>query len=133
MSINEKDFTINCTGDVCSGDIILFTEAVFNGSYKKPVYAGDRRIAARVLKESYGAEKQQHTFILEILASDGKEPLSAGAKTRRKGRNIYKNGTLRMAWANEDDRGVVLEEKHDRGSIARAERAKRRFFEAEYA
>ncbi|XP_028070810.1 splicing factor YJU2-like isoform X1 [Camellia sinensis] len=51
----RSSFAINCTGDVCKGDVVLFTQKV----YKK---FGKRTIAGRVVKESYGAAKQQHTF-----------------------------------------------------------------------
>ncbi|KAI8016174.1 putative serine protease EDA2 [Camellia lanceoleosa] len=43
------------SSDVCKGDVVLFTQKV----YKK---FGKRTIAGRVVKESYGAAKQQHTF-----------------------------------------------------------------------
>ena len=76
--IDETHFPIDCTGDVCAGDVILFTEAVFGGSYRKPRFLGERRIAAKVLKDSYGKDKQQHTFTLEVVASDGYEALEAG-------------------------------------------------------
>jgi len=89
---------------------------------------GERRIFAKVLKDSYGYDKQQHTFSLEVIASDGYEPLAAETKTRRKGRNIYRNGTYRKLWADEGQRGKALSEKHARGDIARAERAERRGF-----
>lgn len=117
-----KKFSIDCTGDVCVGDTILFTEAVFGGSWKKPIFKGERRIAALVISDSYGAAKQQHTFSLKIIGSDGYEPLKNGEKTRRKGRNVYRNGTKRLAWEAEDDRQVSLNDKHERGDCARAAR-----------
>jgi hypothetical protein len=119
-------FTIDCTGDVCVGDTVMFTEGVFGGSYRRPSHLGDRRIIAKVVKDSYGADKQQHTFSIEVIDSDGYDALTPGTKTRRKGRNVYRNGTMRMAWENEDERGVALDEKHARGSIARAARDIRR-------
>ena len=45
---------IDCTGDICLGDTIQFTEAVFGGSYRKPRYLGDRTITAKVVNDSYG-------------------------------------------------------------------------------
>lgn len=130
--IDETQYTMNCTGDACRGDIILFTEAVFGGSHRSPKYLGDRRIAARIVKDSYGADKQQHTFSLEIIDSDGQDALKPGTKTTRKGRNIYRNGTQRQPWANEDDRREVLDEKHARGDEAREERRMRKM-EMEFA
>ena len=120
--ITTTDFTMNCTGDVVTGDEILFTEAVFGGSYRKPKFLGERRVAARVVNDSYGVDRQQHTFTLEILASDGYSPLAAGAKTTRKGRNVYRNGTTRRLWADEAARETARNEKHRRGDFARAAR-----------
>ena len=60
--MNEEHFSIGCTGDVVAGDRILFKEATFIGSYHKPRFAGYRTIAAKVLKDSYGKQRAQHTF-----------------------------------------------------------------------
>lgn len=120
------EFEINCTGDVCVGDIIRFSEAVFAGSFRRPQHVGDRVLIARVTADSYGSNKQQHTFTLEILACEGAEPIAAGTRLRRKGRNVYRNGTLRRAWDDERERAAVLAEKHTRGDAARAARNTRR-------
>lgn len=125
-AINAAEFTIDATGDACVGDEILFSEAVFSGSYRNAKYLGDRRIAARIVKDSYGADKQQHTFSLVVIASDGVEPLAAGATTRRKGRNVYRNRTMRKRWADEVSRKAALDDKHARGSAARSARDARR-------
>lgn len=130
MKTIVDSFTVGCTGDAVAGDEILFTEAVFGGSYRKPRFLGERRIAARVLKDSYGAAKQQHTFTIEAIASDGYDPLPAGTRTTRKGRNVYRNGTFRRPWA--EDRGgeaarqAARADKHARGDNARVARADRR-------
>lgn len=121
-----KNFSIDCTGDVVVGDEIEFTEAVFGGSHRRPTFLGERTIRARVIKDSYGAEKQQHTFSLEVISSDGYKKLSVGAKTRRKGRNVYRNGTLRREWTDETVRRAAQDEKHFRGDAARAHRDVRR-------
>lgn len=126
MHIDTAAFTHDCTGDVCRGDVILFTEAVFGGSYRKPRFLGERRIVARVIGDSYGAQRQQHTFTLEVLASEGTAPLEAGIRTTRKGRNVYRHDCRRMQWADEAARRVALDEKHARGDAARAERDERR-------
>jgi hypothetical protein len=121
-----SNFTIDCTGDACKGDVIRFTEAVFGGSYKRPTHLGDRVIEAEIVADSYGADRQQHTFTLLVLASSGAETLAAGVKTRRKGRNVYRNGTHRQPWANEAARKAALGEKHSRGDDARAARDERK-------
>ena len=126
MTIDAAAFNIPCTGDVCTGDVILFSEGVFGGSYRNARFLGQRRIAARVINDSYGATKQQHTFTVEILASDGYEPLTVGTMTTRKGRNVYRNGTLRQSWPDESVRNGSLAAKHERGAAARAARGRRR-------
>jgi len=128
-----NEFTINCTGDVCTGDHIRFTEAVFAGSYRKPKFKGERVVEALVVRDSYGEAKQQHTFTLEVLASEGYEPLQVGATIRRKGRNVYRNGTKRKPWADESQRGEALAEKHQRGDNARAAREHRLWLREMYA
>lgn len=126
--MNTTKYTINCTGDVVAGDTILFTEAVFGGSHRKPKYLGERTIAAMVLRESYGAVFQQHTFTIEVIGSTGVEPLREGLRTTRKGRNIYRNGTRRLPWADENARAAAAAEKHERGDEARAARQERKGF-----
>jgi len=135
MEHNNKEANVWCgaTGDVATGDVIQFTEAVFEGSFSNPAYVGDRNIMAEVLRESYGAVKQQHTFTLRIIKSSGTKPILPGAIVRRKGRNIYRNGTLRLMWADETARDKVLADKHSRGDIARVRRDERREYEPNFA
>jgi len=122
----DADFTLDCTGDVVVGDVILFKEGVFGGTYRKPKHLGNRAVIAEVVKDSYGAAKQQHTFTLKILDSWGTEPLKAETTTTRKGRNVYRKGTKRVPWNDENARTKALEEKHARGSSARYQRAVRK-------
>ena len=126
MTIDTSAFTIDCTGNACTGDVILFTEAVFGGSFRKPTFMGERRIAARIINDSYGSAKQQHTFTIEVIGSDGPDALTPGTKTTRKGRNVYRNGTKRQPWVNEADRAAALADKHQRGGRARAAREERK-------
>lgn len=123
--IREDEFAIPCAGDVCAGDTILFGESVFGGSYRKPRFLGERRIAARVVRDSYGGAKQQHTFTIEVLASDGYDPLAAGTTTTRKGRNVYRIATWRRPWTDEAARREALDEKHERAAMLRARRVSR--------
>ena len=127
--MDASDFTIDCTGDVVTGDTILFAEAVFGGSYKKPKFLGERRIIALVTADSYGAAKQQHTFSLNVLWSDGTEALPVGKTTRRKGRNVYGKYTLRLPWTDESTRHAAADEKHARGAVARRDREERRLYQ----
>lgn len=119
---------VDCTGDACKGDTIRFTESVFAGSYRKPKFLGEREIVAEITACSYGQEKQQHTFSLHVIESSGTQPLKAGTKTRRKARNVYRNGTRRQPWADEGARTAALDDKHVRGNAARADRAERIYF-----
>ncbi|XP_028764138.1 zinc finger CCCH domain-containing protein 62-like isoform X3 [Neltuma alba] len=61
----RSSFIIDCTGDVCKGDVVLFRQMVyekFDKVSKRGRHVGKRTVAGRVVKESYGATKQQHTF-----------------------------------------------------------------------
>lgn len=127
-----SDFTIKCTGDVVTGDTILWKEAVWpaykpRGQFgrKSPLPLGNRKVLAVVIAESYGTAKQQHTFTLRVVRSYGYKPLEAGESIRRKGRNIYRDGTKRLPWANESNRGTAADEKHARGDAARECRRQR--------
>lgn len=119
-------FTIDCTGDAVTGDVILFAEAVFGGSYRKPRFLGERRVIAEIVADSYGAARQQHTFTLTVIDSDGYDPLPRGLRTTRKGRNVYKDGTKRTPWPDEAARRREAGEKHARGDAARAARDERK-------
>ena len=121
-----KRATVSATGDVVVGDHVTYDEAVFTGSYRKPKFAGLRSISAIVVKDSYGAGKQQHTFTLLITGSTGIDPLKVGEKVQRKARNVYRNGVSRQLWDDETARLEVQAEKHERGGAAREVRAIRR-------
>lgn len=125
----KSSFTINCTGDVCKGDVVLFKQRVykkFNKVERHGQYLGRRTIAGRIVKESYGAAKQQHTFTVEVLWSKGINKLPPLHPLLVKGRNLYKMKTFRQRWKNEAERVRVLAEKHRRGAAARLVRAKKR-------
>ncbi|PSS30759.1 Zinc finger CCCH domain-containing protein [Actinidia chinensis var. chinensis] len=122
----RSSFAINCTGDVCKGDTVLFRRKVYKKSDK-----GTRRgsflgtITGRVVKESYGATKQQHTFTIEVLWSKGIKKLPPLVPILVKGRKLYKFKTFRQEWKDETKRLKVLAEKHKRGAEARLVRAMR--------
>lgn len=84
---------------------------------------GKRIIAGRVVKESYGTAKQQHTFTVEVLWSRGIKKLPPLYPLLIKGRNLYRMRTFRQCWHDEAERQKVLAEKHRRGDAARLERA----------
>ncbi|MED6167414.1 hypothetical protein PIB30_002385 [Stylosanthes scabra] len=124
----RSSFIINCTGDVCKGDVVSFRQKVYEKFDKKTRNGrviGSRTVAGRVVKESYGAAKQQHTFTVEVLWSNGVRKLPPLFPLLIKGRNLYKLKTYRQRWKNEADRVKVLSEKHRRGAAARSVRAMR--------
>lgn len=112
----DESFVCCCTGDVVVGDVVRFERATFSGSYRRPAFDGFEIITGKVVRESYGRDKQQHTFTLE---------LEGGGELLIKGRNLYKNGVWRQIWDDELDRLLVSEEKHQRGMAARAARSRR--------
>lgn len=121
-----EDKWIECTGDVVAGDTIEFEETVWSGDRDNRNPIGERVIRARVLRDSYGKERLQHTFSIVVIDSTGTEPEPPGKFTTRKGRNIYRIGTKRLPWDNENDRKSALEEKHARGKAAREFRDQRK-------
>lgn len=114
-----RAYKINCTGNVCRGDKILFVENRWEKAFGcrarrfrsiRWVHAGYNLIEAVVLKDSYGQEKGQHTFTL-LLPDKTKKLI--------KGRNLYAIGVWRKAWKDEQERKEVLEDKYRRGAEAR--------------
>ena len=109
--------------DACQGDLIVWIESEFSGSYRKPKYDGSYARIGMITSDSYGAGKQQHTFSIDMFSDGG-----AIRKTRRKGRNIYRNACWILN-ADRADRSIALDDKHTRGSEARADREFRKSFE----
>lgn len=119
----DATHTIPCTGDCVVGDKVAFERATFSGSRTRPKFAGFQLVAGEIVADSYGSDKQQHTFTIR---------LADGSTTRIKGRNLYANGTYRAVWPDEAQRSGVAQEKHQRGDAARAQRS-RRLQEGSYA
>lgn len=112
----DETYTMDCTGDAVVGDEVRFDRATFTGSFRNARFAGFERVTGKIIRDSYGAAKQQHTFTLM---------LENGTETRIKGRNLYANGVWRKPWLCEADRVIVQNEKHARGDNARAARTER--------
>lgn len=113
----DEFYSIYCTGDAVVGDDVCFERATFGGSFRKPKFAGFEKITGKIIKDSYGKEKQQHTFTLQLVDN---------SIIRIKGRNLYKESTWRKSWEDESKRQIQLDEKHERGDEARRERSQRR-------
>ncbi|KAK4427422.1 Zinc finger CCCH domain-containing protein 62 [Sesamum alatum] len=125
-----SSFVLNCKGDACMGDIVMFEQNVYevfniaSRSANGPP-CGTRVVAGRIVKESYGAAKQQHTFTIEVLWSKGEKPLPPLHPLLIKGRNLYRLKTTRQKWEDEWERQKMLSEKHARGGVARLNREAR--------
>ena len=107
--------------DLTTGCSIAFTESVFGGSYRKPKFLGERTITGKIFKESYGIDRGQHTFTIDVEKAEGfaaDEVLERG-KIRRKGRNVYKDCVV---LDKPDDYEQLREDKHERGDAARQRR-----------
>ncbi|KAI6691584.1 hypothetical protein NL676_028412 [Syzygium grande] len=125
-----SSFVLKCKGDACTGDVVMFQQNVYelfniaSRSASGPP-CGKRIVAGRIVKESYGAAKQQHTFTIEVLWSKGEKPLPPLHPLLIKGRNLYRYNTMRQRWEDEGERAKALMEKHSRGSLARSDREAR--------
>ncbi|XP_071711010.1 uncharacterized protein, partial [Rutidosis leptorrhynchoides] len=125
-----SSFVMNCKGDACTGDVVMFEQNVYemfniaSRSASGPP-CGTRVVAGRIVKESYGAAKQQHTFTIEVLWSKGVKPLPPLHPLLIKGRNLYRLKTMRQRWEDESQREKILSEKHCRGNAARTSREAR--------
>ncbi|XP_038709707.1 zinc finger CCCH domain-containing protein 62-like isoform X2 [Tripterygium wilfordii] len=122
-----SSFVCDCKGDACKGDVVMFEQMVYEmfsiasrSATGPPI--GTRIVAGRIVKESYGAAKQQHTFTIEVLWSKGEKPLPPLHPLLIKGRNLYRLKTLRQKWKDESERQKAIAEKHLRGSVARSDR-----------
>lgn len=111
-------YTRDITGDACQGDKVMFARAKFKGSRRSPRFAGIEVITGRIVRDSYGQSKQQHTFTIKV-----------GADTMRiKGRNLYSIAVFAKP-REEQERAKALDEKHDRGSLASERRHYRKELE----
>lgn len=103
------------------GSKFMFREPLFEGSFRKPKFTGRyRTLTVKVLKESYGAQRGQHTFTLEVLECEAhaNDNIPAGEKIRRKGRNLYPN--ILGSVTQPDDYALRAEEKATRAKVVRA-------------
>ena len=118
----SRIYTINCTGDACKGDRVLFFRRIWErisvNAYGKKANSvtGYDIVEGEIVRDSYGETKQQHTF--SLLLPDKTTIMI-------KGRNLYAVGTWRKKWKDETERVKCLEEKHGRGKNARKKRSER--------
>ena len=100
------------------GSEITFTEGVFGGSYRSAKHLGDRTIHGRIVRESYGGKRGQHTFTIEVIGCTGEaaEAVSKRKTIRRLGRNVYRDCTV---LSQPTDLSSLAEEKASRAEEAR--------------
>lgn len=101
----ETEYPVDITGDACEGDEVVFLRTVFGGSKKNPKFLHHEVVVGKIVNDSYGSQRGQHTFT--VLKKDGE-------KTLIKGRNLYRNGLFAKP-RNEAERSEKLREKHARG------------------
>lgn len=116
--------TDDARGDICEGDVLWFARDEFEGSFRKPKFVGTFLYRVKVLRESYGSDKQQHTFTLAMMKSSTSKTCE-NETFRIKGRNLYKHFCM-VENINRSDREMHLSDKHDRGASARAARDERK-------
>lgn len=108
-------YSVDVTGDACAGDEVVFARATFSGSYRDPRSEGYEVLVSKIVKESYGSARQQHTFT--IVTGEGRKLLI-------KGRNLYSVLVLAKP-CDPEERGEALRDKHARGDRARKDRRAR--------
>ena len=105
ISLNEKDYLLDCQGDVCTNDIVTFLKEVWIGGE----ICGTVRLYGKILSEKY-LSSGRHEFNI-ILYN--------GVSLILRGRDFYKYEVKRLKWKNESQRDKMLRDKHERGKITR--------------
>lgn len=118
----EADYPVDITGDACVGDEVVFLRAVFGGSKRNPKFLRNDVVLGKIVNDSYGSQRGQHTFTL--LTAEGE-------KTLIKGRNLYRNGLFAKP-RNDEERSEALAEKHERGMDNFVHKENRRDARMEY-
>lgn len=99
--VSDDPYFIPCAGGVVTGDEIRFTETVYEGHFTRPRAKGERSVTAKVIRDSYGPDRLQHTFTLQVIDSHGYDAIRPGDVVLRKGQTIYRNASRRKAWPDE--------------------------------
>lgn len=140
MKIQTENFKIDATGNLCKGDHIIFEEAVFGGSWRRPKFQGKRVVEAKIVSCSYGEKTGMHNFTLEYLKAEGhlddlcgyidrKHIVSKFVDSakhnfsyskRKRAKNVYNSDICkRVEWKDESERELVLKGKYREGRIAK--------------
>ncbi|XP_048601422.1 uncharacterized protein LOC111215162 isoform X1 [Brassica napus] len=99
--IQDHLLLLNCKGDVFAKET-LFCLHKYEKMKASEDIMGRRTVAGKVVKESYGTAKHQHTFT--SFGARGCRNCLRCTLLLVKGRNLYGLLTLRQRWANEEDR-----------------------------
>ncbi|CAI5475536.1 unnamed protein product [Closterium sp. Yama58-4] len=116
----RTSFHINCTGDDCKNDVVLFNQRISARSVtrheRKATHGGYRSVAGRVVSESYGVKKQQHTFTVEVIWRSGLHALAPMTQLLVKGRVLYRHKTFRQVdpkeKAGQESLGILYSREH---------------------
>lgn len=102
----QKGFTEDITGNAVTNDYVVFARAVFAGNYRKPKFSHYEIVCGKIINDSYGKSKGQHTFTIQTNER----------RVRIKGRNLYKYLTLSKL-RNNVEREKDLEDKYNRARL----------------
>ena len=99
---------IDWNRNAVEGDIVIFKQATYSGSWKRPKFAGYNIRLCKVLYEKYRNDLQHQFFLMDL---ESKKEFSL------MGRNLYGNGFARII-GNVKEEQIHREntiEKNDRG------------------
>lgn len=102
--------------NLIQGQKIQWTEPVFTGQFPKSKFVGTRTNIGIITNDSYGRKRGQHSFTIEIIASDGVDPYSPKTICRRLGRNLYKTSAILEEPADKEN---IEKDKFNRAQAAR--------------
>lgn len=122
----DNQHTVDCTGGVVSGDVVVFPRTLFKPDYQPhlsgiqtPYHAcGKEFISGKVVSETKGGPKQQ---MFTIKQDDG-------AVVKVTSRTMYRVAVYRQPWADEVLRAAVLHEKYVEGCRSIRHGALKRLF-----
>ncbi len=103
--------------DLCKGDTVEWSEGVFEGSWKKPRFLGERIIRAEIVKDSYGAGQGTHTLTLRVISAEGEQAPEEETIIRRKAATVYEHLREQVKGAGHAE---AAEEKHQRAETQAA-------------
>ncbi|KAC9462860.1 hypothetical protein E3N88_45788 [Mikania micrantha] len=116
----KSSFSINCTGNACTGDVVLFKQHVYLGKSK---LGKKRTIAGRIVKVHKCGSKDVHKFMIRVLWVTPSLNLHQRLTLPVRSHDLYQFGTFRQPWKNEADRLKLVEDKN--GPATRKQKPKK--------